>query len=109
MGRLALQWYRMPAYLISQFSVAEPEDAKRYAALAGPSVARHGGAYLVQGMVPEKLEGAWPVGQRLSVIEFETVEAIAGWYRSADYAEALAVRTPSMHRSLVFAPGAARS
>jgi uncharacterized protein (DUF1330 family) len=95
----------MPAYLVSEFSVADEADAVRYAKLASLSVAQHGGRYVVQGVAPHVPEGDWPGGQRVSIIEFPTMDVLLTWYRSAEYAEALAVRTPGMKRRLIFVEG----
>jgi uncharacterized protein (DUF1330 family) len=95
----------MPAYLVSEFSVADEADARRYAELASVSVRQHGGRYVVQGAAPHVPEGDWPGGQRVSIIEFPTMDCLMTWYRSSEYAEALAVRTPTMKRRLIFVEG----
>ena len=95
----------MPAYLVSEFSVADEADARRYAELASLSVARHGGRYVVQGAAPHVPEGDWPGGQRVSIIEFPSMDRLLDWYRSSEYAKALAVRTPGMKRRLIFVDG----
>lgn len=93
------------AYLVSEFSVADEADARRYAELASLSVARHGGRYVVQGAAPHVPEGDWPGGQRVSIIEFPSMDRLLDWYRSSEYAKALAVRTPGMKRRLIFVDG----
>jgi uncharacterized protein (DUF1330 family) len=95
----------MSAYLVSEFSVADEADARRYAKLASRSVARHGGRYVVQGAAPHVPEGDWPGGQRVSIIEFPSMNRLLDWYRSSEYAQALAVRTPGMKRRLIFVEG----
>ena len=81
----------MPAYVIVEVTVANPEPYAAYRDLAGASVARHGGRFLVRGGAVTPLEGDWHP-QRFVVIEFPSVEAARGFYFSADYQEALKVR-----------------
>ena len=95
----------MTALLLSQFAVADEADARRYAELAAPTVARYGGRYLARGARPQILEGSWPAHQRVSIVEFPANDSLQDWYGSEEYAAALAVRTPSMTRSLVFLDG----
>jgi uncharacterized protein (DUF1330 family) len=95
----------MPAYLVSEFSVANEADGRRYAELASLSVAQHGGRYVAQGAAPYVPEGDWPGGQRVSIVEFPTMDCLLSWYESSEYAQALAVRTPSMKRRLIFVDG----
>ena len=95
----------VPAYLVSEFTVADEADARRYAELASRSVARHGGRYVVQGAAPLVPEGDWPGGQRVSIIEFPSMDRLLDWYRSSEYAKALAARTPGMKRRLIFVRG----
>jgi uncharacterized protein (DUF1330 family) len=95
----------MPAYLVSEFATPHEADGQRYAALASASVERHGGRYVVQGATPVVPEGDWPGGHRVSIVEFPSLEGLLAWYRSAEYARALAVRTPTMTRRLLIVEG----
>ena len=81
----------MPAYVIVEVRVTNPEPYARYRELAGASVARHGGRFAVRGGAVTPLEGDWHP-ERLVILEFPTVEAAKSWYASDDYQEALAIR-----------------
>lgn len=81
----------MPAYVLVEVRVTNPEPYAGYRDLAGASVARHGGRFLVRGGAVTPLEGDWNP-QRLVVIEFPSVEAATAWYHSDDYQEALKIR-----------------
>jgi uncharacterized protein (DUF1330 family) len=81
----------MPAYVIVDIDTTDEARAARYRELSGPSVARHGGRFLVRGGATQVLEGNWDP-RRLVVIEFATMAAAREWYDSDDYAEARAVR-----------------
>lgn len=50
-------------------------------------------------------EGEWPTDRRVVVVEFPTMEQLLRWYRSSEYAEALAVRRTALSRRLLFVPG----
>ena len=81
----------MSAYVIVEVRVTNPEPYAAYRDLAGASVARHGGRFLVRGGSVTPLEGDWSP-ERLVVIEFASVEAAKALYGSDDYQEALRVR-----------------
>ncbi len=81
----------MPAYVIVEVRVTNPEPYAAYRDLATASVARHGGRFLARGGAVTPLEGDWNP-ERLVVIEFPSVNAARAWYFSDDYQQALAVR-----------------
>ena len=95
----------MSAYVISEVEMIEEEGGARYRELAEASIHRHGGRYLVRGSVPDVPEGQWPSGQRVVVVEFPSMKRLREWYRSDDYAEALAVRRTALRRRLLFVDG----
>jgi uncharacterized protein (DUF1330 family) len=81
----------MSAYVLVEVHVTNPEPYAAYRDLAGASVARHGGRFLVRGGAVTPLEGDWQP-QRLVVIEFPSVDAAKTWYFSDDYQDALKIR-----------------
>lgn len=81
----------VPAYVIVEVKVTNPEAYASYRDLASASVARHGGRFLVRGGAVVPLEGSWEP-ERLVVVEFPSVEAARTWYFSEDYQEALKIR-----------------
>jgi uncharacterized protein (DUF1330 family) len=95
----------MPAYVISEVEIIEAEGGGRYRELAAASILRHGGRYLVRGALPDVPEGRWPTEQRVVVVEFPSMQQLREWYRSADYAEALAVARTALRRRLIFVDG----
>lgn len=93
-------------YVIVQ--VAEIRDPERYATyrdLAGKAVAAHGGRFIVRGGKAERIEGEADCG-RVVVIEFPSVAAAKGWYDSAQYQEALAIRLANSTGTLMIIEGA---
>jgi uncharacterized protein (DUF1330 family) len=81
----------MSAFVIVEVTVTNPGLYAAYRDLAGASVARHGGRFIVRGGAVTTLEGDWNP-QRIVVIEFASVDAAKAWYFSDDYQEALKVR-----------------
>ncbi|HYH52117.1 MAG TPA: DUF1330 domain-containing protein [Acidimicrobiia bacterium] len=83
----------MSAYVIVEVDVTNPEVYEEYRPLAGESVARHGGRFIVRGGKNEAWEGEW--SDRIVVLEFEDLDAARAWYHSDDYQAAVRIR----HRS----------
>ncbi|MCW3063546.1 MAG: hypothetical protein JWN32_718 [Solirubrobacterales bacterium] len=81
----------MPAYLIADVEVHDPDAYARYRELSSESVARHGGRWIVRGGAHEVVEGDWEPG-RLVVIEFDDMNAARAWWSSEDYRAAAEIR-----------------
>ena len=95
----------MVAYVVSDVEALDDAQFARYRELAAESIARHGGRYLVRGAEPEVAEGQPSGGRRIVIVEFPDGERLRQWYRSADYAEALAMRDSALRRRLLFVEG----
>jgi uncharacterized protein (DUF1330 family) len=97
------------AYLISEVVVLDQGAWQRYGELAAPAIAKYGGTYLVRRAKPEVAEGDWapPNADRHEVIvaEFPSLDLLHAWYRSPEYAEALAYRKTAVRRRLLFVRG----
>ena len=94
----------MTAYVISE---VEPRDAAlfvQYRALAGATIERYGGRYIVRGGAAELVEGG-PQVKTLVIVEFPSMARAREWYGSPEYAEALKVRAGALERRLVFVEG----
>ena len=81
----------MPAYVIYQGLITDPERYEQYKPLSGASIRASGGRLIVRGGDVTSLEGDAPPG-RTVVIEFPTAQAAVDWYNSADYVSARKVR-----------------
>ena len=81
----------MPAYVIYQGEVTDPDRYDKYRAKAGESVAASPGHFIVRGGEVVSLEGDPPPG-RTVVLEFPTRQAALDWYHGAAYSEARAMR-----------------
>jgi uncharacterized protein (DUF1330 family) len=95
----------MTAYVISEVEIRDESVAEEYRNLAAASIAEHGGRYLVRGATPDSLEGEWPSGKRLVVVEFPDADAVRRWYSSPSYAKALVFRDRALTRRLILAEG----
>jgi uncharacterized protein (DUF1330 family) len=81
----------MPAYVIYQGDVTDPEQYDKYKPLSGASIHDCGGRLIVRGGEYEVLEGNAPLS-RTVVIEFPTRQAAVDWYNSEAYVAARKVR-----------------
>ncbi len=81
----------MPAYVIAEMKVSDPERYKQYMAEAPAAVAAFGGEYLVRGGPHEVLEGDWRP-TRLAIVKFPTYAQAKAFYDSAQYRAARAKR-----------------
>ncbi len=94
----------MAGYLIVEVEVTDPEAYERYRPLAGASVARHGGKFIVRGGKTETLEGGW-APKRIVVVEFPSFEAAKKFYNSEDYREALKLRLAASKSKAILVEG----
>lgn len=94
----------MPAYIVAEIEVTNPTEYERYRPLAGASVARFGGKFLVRGGAAELLEGT-PEPKRLVVIEFADAAAAHRWYDSPEYQEALKIRQSASRGRVLLVEG----
>ncbi|MEL7253846.1 MAG: DUF1330 domain-containing protein [Pseudomonadota bacterium] len=89
----------MPALWIAHVRVTDEEAYGRYAKLAGPAIADHGGEFIARGGRYVQLEG--PDRPRNVVARFPSVEAAETCYQSEAYQAALAHADGAAERELV--------
>ncbi|WP_417727545.1 DUF1330 domain-containing protein [Roseovarius sp.] len=89
----------MPALWIAHVTVTDNEAYGRYAALAGPAIAKHGGAFIARGGRFVQLEGK--ERPRNVVARFPSVEAAESCYHSPEYQAALDHARGASERELV--------
>jgi len=94
----------MPAYVIGDVTVTDPERYRDYTAHTERTLASFCGRFVVRGGASEVIEGTWSPG-RLVVIEFPSREAARGWYASEAYAQILPIRQEASTGSLVLVDG----
>ena len=96
----------MPAYVIVQIAIQDPQSYARYRELAPPSIGAYGGRYLLRGGAVTTLEGDWDPG-RFVILEFPDRESAQAWWDSPEYAEAKALRQASASTQMILVDGPA--
>ena len=94
----------MPAYLIADTNITDPDRYEEYKRQVAPMIAKAGGRYLARGGSHHLLEGDWhPV--RMVVIEFPSIAALKGWYDSPEYQPIRALRESASTGRLIAVEG----
>jgi uncharacterized protein (DUF1330 family) len=96
----------MPAYVIYQCEVLDPERYEAYKPKAAASIEAAGGRYIVRGGEVEVLEGEPPLG-RTVVVEFPDRETASKWYKDQMYAEARKIRDGAARARMYLVDGVA--
>src|SRR4051794_25278650 len=92
------------AYWVNAFRAVRDQDAlMAYAKIAGPAMQAAGGRFLARGMPAQVFEGG--LLERLTLIEFDSVEQAKAAYDSPGYQEALRVLGDAADRDLRIIPG----
>jgi len=94
----------MPAYLIADVTVTDPERYPDYVRLVPATLEPYGGRFVVRGGTTEIAEGDWQP-QRLVIIEFPSMEQAKAWYHSSEYGPAKELRQRYSNGRLLFAEG----
>ena len=94
----------MPAYVVTEIEVIDPERYEAYKQMVAPSIAAYGGKFLVRGGATETLEGTWSP-KRFVIVEFSSTAQAKAWWGSPQYAEAKALRQATARTEMVVAEG----
>jgi len=94
----------MPAYVIVETDISDPEQYEQYKAASPGAVAAGGGRFVVRGGELAVLEGDWNPS-RLVVLEFEDLDAAKRWYESETYQEAKKLREGAARLNMVAVQG----
>ncbi len=105
-GRIALCAYAfaMPAYVIAETEIDDPEQYEKYKAASPGAIAAGGGRFLVRGGEVAVLEGDWEPS-RLVILEFEDLGAAKRWYESHVYQEVKRLREGAARLRVVAVQG----
>lgn len=95
----------MPAYIIANIDVTDPEGYEPYKEMAAACNRAHGGRYLARGGRVEVLEGDYDP-KRVVIVEFPSYDAALAWYHSAEYAPAKELRHRSARSTMILLEGA---
>jgi len=94
----------VPAYVVTEIVVTDPERYEAYKQMVAPSLAAYGGTFLVRGGAIETLEGTWSP-KRFVIVEFSSAAQAKAWWSSPQYAEAKALRQATARTQMILAEG----
>ena len=94
----------MPAYVLAEVEVTNPEGYKGYTAIVGESIQKYGGRFLARGGAAHLLEGDWPQRRRV-IIEFPSMDAARKWWDSPEYAKPKEMRRANSNGRLILLEG----
>ncbi len=93
----------MNVYAIVHIDVTDADEYAKYAALAGPAVAKFGGEFLVRGGDALQMEGQGRA--RNVIIRFADWDTAKSFYASPEYQKALSYGLPASAREYTFVEG----
>ena len=94
----------MPAYVIAEVSVTNPDLFAEYRQLVPATIEKYGGRFVVRGGAVETKEGGGSP-ERVVVLEFPSMDQARKWYHSSEYAPALALRLKAANTKLMLVEG----
>jgi uncharacterized protein (DUF1330 family) len=94
----------MPAYIIVDLEITDPVNYEEYKKLAGDTVEKYGGKYVVRGGKCGTLEGDW-APKRIVVLQFENAERAKAWLNSPEYAEPRRMRHRTAKTRMILVEG----
>jgi uncharacterized protein (DUF1330 family) len=94
----------MPAYVIVETDIHDPEQYEQYKAASPAAVAGGGGRFIARGGELAVFEGDWNPS-RLVILEFPDLEAAKAWYASENYQQAKKLRDGAAHLNMVAVEG----
>lgn len=95
----------MSAYIIVEIEITDPVGYEEYKKLAGDTVEKYGGKYIVRGGKTEVLEGDWKP-KRIVVLEFPTMARAKEWLNSEEYREPRKMRHRTAKTHMLVIEGA---
>jgi uncharacterized protein (DUF1330 family) len=94
----------MPAYVIVEIKIHNPELYEGYKKLTPASLVNYQGKFIVRGGKTEILEGDWSP-ERIVVVEFPTTELAKKWWSSDEYAPAKILRQQNAYTKMILVEG----
>lgn len=94
----------MPAFVIVEIEVRDPEAYETYRSLVPASVDAYGGKFIARGGATENLEGDW-APERIVVLEFPSLERAKQWWSSPEYRDAKAIRMRAAQTRMIAIEG----
>ena len=94
----------MPAYVIVEIDIHDPVGYEEYKKLAGATVEKYGGKYVVRGGRTEVLEGDW-TPKRIVVLQFDSRQHAKDWLDSEEYREPRKMRHRTARTNMILIEG----
>ena len=94
----------MPAFVIVEIEVHDPEAYETYRSLVPASLDAYGGRFIARGGATESLEGDW-APERIVVLEFPSLERARQWWASPEYSDAKAIRMRAARTRMIATEG----
>nr|UXE45325.1 hypothetical protein Hi04_10k_c4637_00012 [uncultured bacterium] len=94
----------MAAYIIVEIDIVDPAGYEEYKKLAGATVEKYGGKYVVRGGRTEVLEGDWNP-KRIVVLQFESAQHAKNWLNSEEYREPRKMRHRTSRTKMILVEG----
>ena len=94
----------MPAYVIVEIDIVDPAGYEEYKKLAGATVEKYGGKYIVRGGAPETLEGDWKP-KRIVVLRFDSMQRAKEWLNCEEYREPRKMRHRTAKTKMILVEG----
>jgi uncharacterized protein (DUF1330 family) len=94
----------MPAYIIVEIDIHDPTGYEEYKKLAGATVEKYGGKYIVRGGKAEVLEGEW-IPKRIVVLQFESTDRAKQWLNCEEYREPRKMRHRTAKTNMILVEG----
>ena len=94
----------MSAYVIVEIDIVDSAGYEEYKKLAGATVEKHGGKYIVRGGRTEVLEGDWQP-KRIVVLQFDSMQHAKDWLHCEEYREPRKMRHRTAKTNMVLAEG----
>ena len=94
----------MSAYVIVEIDVIDPVGYEEYKKLAGATVEKYAGKYIVRGGRREALEGDWKP-KPIVVLEFESTQRARDWLNSEEYRKPRKMRHRTARTNMILVEG----
>ncbi len=94
----------MSAYVIVEIDIVDPAGYEEYKKLAGATVEKYGGKYIVRGGAVETLEGNWKP-KRIVVLQFGSMQRAKDWLNCEEYREPRKMRHCTAKTKMIVVEG----
>lgn len=95
----------MAAYIIVDIDIVDPVGYEQYKNLAGATVEKYGGKYIVRGGKSEVLEGDWHP-KRIVILRFDSIARAKEWLNCEEYREPRKMRHRTARTNMIVVEGA---